>query len=1833
MDRHATVIQSHYRGYRARKSLTPSRCQTPEEDSTPDFSMHPTPPTLPRPSKDELHHRATTIQSRYRGYRVRKSLNSPLNKSREGINATGIDAQTEGVISNYVSGELGGYLEGGGVKEGGSGVGMSTEMYRNELFEGSMEGLHRSATRIQSTYRGFMVRKSLRVGGLGDGGRNSISEVKPRYDRYHSGTSLESENGGLSCGGRRPEPLNQRHISRYAESSTETTPLDASPTGTFLESSLANAEEDVLKSMELIQTESPRGSGDYDRHATRIQAAYRGHRTRGKMCAQLEERGELGSSLENWRTKQRDRLVQRQNERTRFMENSAKEEPPQQSYRHELFDENSVGGEVPTYMRPDRSNRETTHAEEGPVQNEDRPESRGKDAEQRPPKARKIKKSVRYQANSEVHDSSEWARFYVRQSERYLPLKHEGKKADSKSKGYRVRLQEVEFSTQVAGMAEGEDMVSLRVGVTLWDSMSKSFFGNTLTSKVTPSIDWNKSDLEASLSSALQFDIYFHSKIRHDGCHMVVELIAVKTRSKVAIHEVSLGFFMLPIFKILENIGSSITQTVEMFGGSPRYLFFQGGDLERSPSTQGNLLFQVDVCPEFCEVSLPLIPQNFLVTYSDVIPGLQRLDKQGQPTNKISSIISTLSRPVASQKFDISLRGIKISIPWALHKKVSRILLHEEKTKQKPKSENMAYALRAAIHCGRCLSSSWCWATQMEASQEGSDLILDIANEIAIEQVPADSLAVIVLEIVTSLLEDGNGEAGFEDGSESLVAWAAINPFADVHTSTVCRGVHEICFDNPSPPVSESSLVNWRERMAPGEIVFPRARFHLTGGTIEGSESEEMSVVSEIETPLEATISEQEEQIVTHPHSRASMDSTVRHQAGPHFSRHPQEPSDVRDSDLKRKPLVRASRSNVSEPSNVGNSGEDIFATSRQAADILGRQDHVAKQVEALQKQVEQLTNTLMKTQQMPRVSHFPPSIDRDESLDNDIQRFRELSTRDIEQNESAFSGGLKPEGRNTRPDRALMAQVHTIGGSDGLPPEIQAAVGNRLVQIPRSCPIDLGIESQDARTISDVVFQFLAVKTANCLNSPQNMASVYFTYQLYDFPPTATKPAILQDGPNGDPAVKTLKSTTGRIRGAGVVLKYAVEVSPSITDVAPDPYSVQHDRHVHFCNYLAGRSLVVDVWEGESMLQIGSVTIKLDSLLRQGRQFNEQCMELPILDSSIECYRAVANQDENESNGQVKTVAVPRGHLILRIVNLGRIPEFSGNASRTSAGGLEKTNTGNLVRPVPFKQGVVTQQLTLRKRGQDESSSRNEKTESHPPLQEMMDMEHRKILRQRQLQKATQSNAGSKEDSLTHSSVRVRENLLNDIQNARSRSKRETLKTKLRQNLASKKVVEPSYGETLAFHHEFRNPFGHDDVFVLRISHPDMISIVTDEREWRSICGTVSPSGKNAAPQISFGHEILNGHKIFLQAEECIRIGFNLQTVTCPDLFQGITDPQLNEGATVRLQSNPAENLVVELLDPRTSFPLAVLELKVFPRPAILDRTIRMHGPEREPIKHVINVDRSIATQLEEKGLDFADPISVVCSRSDVLTEVVRPADSPSGYGISLRCKTGLPFDQQKFYVVLYTNGGNHSPAQIWLVYLHSWRRVHLQATIGQTSQLNTVIKGKSSTKRVKAFSTHPDEVQVAPESFVLAQDSIRELLLSFRPVRQGQSLTRIQIVDTDTQSIIDGFIVSTLAEPPTVSQTFEVGLHPNSKIVKKISFSNPYHQPRSFYFRSNMPWLITPKPQRLDLPARGVGFVGLEFDSKGARSGQKEALLFVNDDDDKSEECYKIRVDVYAS
>lgn len=67
----------------------------------------------------------------------------------------------------------------------------------------------------------------------------------------------------------------------------------------------------------------------------------------------------------------------------------------------------------------------------------------------------------------------------------------------------------------------------------------------------------------------------------------------------------------------------------------------------------------------------PLLPQDFLVSHTDLIPGLRRFDLAGQPTTALHSSLNTLASPLLAAPAAVSLEGVQLVVPQLLHNLLS----------------------------------------------------------------------------------------------------------------------------------------------------------------------------------------------------------------------------------------------------------------------------------------------------------------------------------------------------------------------------------------------------------------------------------------------------------------------------------------------------------------------------------------------------------------------------------------------------------------------------------------------------------------------------------------------------------------------------------------------------------------------------------------------------------------------------------------------------------------------------------------------------------------------------------------------------------------------------------------------------------------------------------------------------------------------------------------------------------------------------------------------------------------------------------------------------------
>lgn len=72
---------------------------------------------------------------------------------------------------------------------------------------------------------------------------------------------------------------------------------------------------------------------------------------------------------------------------------------------------------------------------------------------------------------------------------------------------------------------------------------------------------------------------------------------------------------------------------------------------------------------------------------------------------------------------------------------------------------------------------------------------------------------------------------------------------------------------------------------------------------------------------------------------------------------------------------------------------------------------------------------------------------------------------------------------------------------------------------------------------------------------------------------------------------------------------------------------------------------------------QVGYVSLELDSLLRQGREFTQKCLELPIQPPIVGC-PGLQTSLKNETSLESRLLL--QGNLLMRLINMGKKPESS---------------------------------------------------------------------------------------------------------------------------------------------------------------------------------------------------------------------------------------------------------------------------------------------------------------------------------------------------------------------------------------------------------------------------------------------------------------------------------------------------------------------------------------------------------------------------------------------
>ena len=256
------------------------------------------------------------------------------------------------------------------------------------------------------------------------------------------------------------------------------------------------------------------------------------------------------------------------------------------------------------------------------------------------------------------------------------------------------------------------------------------------------------------------------------------------------------------------------------------------------------------------------------------------------------------------------------------------------------------------------------------------------------------------------------------------------------------------------------------------------------------------------------------------------------------------------------------------------------------------------------------------------------------------------------------------------------------------------------------------------------------------------------------------------------------------------------------------------------------------------------------------------------------------------------------------------------------------------------------------------------------------------------------------------------------------------------------------------------------------------------------------------------------------------------------------------------------------------------------------------------------------------------SDP-NVVCGVHDR-----RGAAEPLEVFIKFKC--GASPAVTRFLVLVYADEWMHRLLETWELVVHALQRVDVHALVGQTSLAKAVLRGDGAAGGaaglVQCFSSTPRELRLRPNAPFPLSAGLTEVALALRPLQPGRRQYVVHAVDLARRALLASWLVCTVNRLPAVTKAFSIAVPAALGARKKVSLANPYSYDTTYTFYADQPNLLRFSQPTLTLPAGQTKYIGLQFaplpGGRPPSAGETRLLVFVNNEEDKNEECMEINV-----
>uniref|UniRef100_A0A8B9S8N9 Nephrocystin 4 n=1 Tax=Apteryx owenii TaxID=8824 RepID=A0A8B9S8N9_APTOW len=1392
---------------------------------------------------------------------------------------------------------------------------------------------------------------------------------------------------------------------------------------------------------------------------------------------------------------------------------------------------------------------------------------------------------------------SEWERIFM-QNLTVPPHSQRRRNIPQESTTFQCVLKYIEGAFIKQRVTEGCSDVEYQLRLSLFDVTYRHFFGKTWKSSRRPLHSVPRQPTRVVFNET----IYFHTSLNHPSITAVVEVVAIAKKQDGISQDLSCGFGIIHLFN------SKSEPTNLLYHGTPRALlhplFQDPVEKNKYMTVMENSHLQYTLRPHLpLETIFHLFPENLLMSGLQKIPGL--LPARGDTSKGDCFLKPRLMKPVTCY-----LDKLSIHLYPSLEKFEEELLdlLNDDrllKANSTPDGNTVAVQerrLRVGVHNGLCF-------------------------------VQAPQVAVLVPEVevvrgrsASFLGKQGSGSRASCGPCQALVLRSRIHLTEMVrHPAFAVFFQLEYVFCAPGgangKALSATSLSKaaymhsvrwaaWNPFLGSGssEVAVP-----LRGGARHNP-----SQVLVYKTPPNSVSSEEvRDTLVNSSALQTHLNVQLAFRTGPAWA----------CSAAERQPPASRAPQDAAERAH----GECGVGVSPGLVAPFPQEHEPPRELGAL-----------LSRQEPPRgsgtggITHLEADLSHGAVGPDAGDQLRELPFTPVQAPIAAV--GVPAGSSSAVHTRASLARLHASGF-----PEILDCNEEPVEIMDPAEPVHFSpqLEEADVLQSNEIILQFLAFSRV-----PQNglevtwPKTVFFTFQFYRFPPVTTPRLQLVDMGKEKAArsavsprvlVQINKDGTVSSGSPGLQLKYMV-----------DPAFLKPGEQRWFRSYLADHSLQIDIWDGDSLLLVGSAAVKLKHLLRQGRTAVRSHHELEVAATEYEQDVAVVGGDVLR-HGAVRPVGVyvvVKGRLHLCLANVGhpceerlpkrralppsrsRVVPSQDSASGFPGGSLFSSGrAASRAQRLPDVDGELAALLCSRLR---EASAA-----SQPGPREAAAVRRRKVermarVRQREAQEEDGGGRKLHVQRLQHSRD------LQIIDAYRERIKAESISNMLRQAITTTHTVYAVLGTAEFFEFALKNPYNVQHTVTIEIDHPEL-SVILDTREWRhfkELTKTVTPVEED----MFHLHDDLRP-QVYLRPKETVHIPFKYQTFSV-DPTQGPAGLSVGEDGAA--SSSPWKSGATLTKHIKVSFqvsggkPIAILQVKVETQPHVVDQTFRFYHPELTFLKKAIRLPPWHTLPGAPAGMPGGEPeMYVRCSDPNVICETkhMGPGEPQD---VFLKVAGGPSPQIKKFFVAIYTDAWLAAPIQIWQFYLHSLQRVDVSCVTGQLTRLSLVLRGTQAIRKVKAYTSHPHELKVDPDGvFVLPPNGVQDLYIGVRPQKAGSRFIYLNLVDVEYHQLVSSWLVCASCRQPLLSKAFEITLPAGGGkgSNKRITYTNPYPSRRLYFLHTNRPDLLQFKEDSFEIGGGEVYTIGLRF-APSHNTGEEEILIHINDREDKNEETFCVKV-----